>query len=124
LDEGVDIPAVSHALILASSQNPREFIQRRGRVLRRAPGKVLAHLHDVLVVPEIQDTDDPGAAVLKGELARAIEFGHSAINPGAVTDLKRLAAAAGLDWESLTGAGFEDDDEDLASATEMNRTAQ
>lgn len=124
LDEGVDIPAVSHALILASSQNPREFIQRRGRVLRRAPGKVLAHLHDVLVVPEIQDADDPGSAVLKGELARAIEFGQSAINPGAVTDLKRLAAAAGLDWEVLTGAGFEDDDEESASAAEMNRDAQ
>lgn len=112
LDEGVDIPAVSHALILASSQNPREFIQRRGRVLRRAPGKVLAHLHDVLVVPDVQDADDPGAAVLKGELARAIEFGESAVNPGAVTDLKRLAIAAGLDWQALTGAGFETDDED------------
>ena len=37
LDEGVDIPSVSHALILASSQNPREFIQRRGRVLRTDP---------------------------------------------------------------------------------------
>jgi superfamily II DNA or RNA helicase len=42
LDEGVDIPAVSHALILASSQNPRQFIQRRGRVLRRSPGKEIA----------------------------------------------------------------------------------
>lgn len=124
LDEGVDIPAVSHALILASSQNPREFIQRRGRVLRRAPQKVLAHLHDVLVVPEIQDADDPGAAVLKGELARAIEFGESAINPGAVTDLKRLAAAAGLDWEALTGAGFEDDEEDLATATDVDGITQ
>lgn len=37
LDEGVDIPKVSHALILASSQNPRQFIQRRGRVLRIYP---------------------------------------------------------------------------------------
>lgn len=112
LDEGVDIPAVSHALILASSQNPREFIQRRGRVLRRSPGKALAYLHDVLVTPEISDADDPGAAVLKGELARAIEFGQSAVNPAAVTDLKRLAAAAGLDWQNLTGEGFEADAED------------
>lgn len=112
LDEGVDIPAVSHALILASSQNPREFIQRRGRVLRRSTGKLLAHLHDVLVIPEMQDADDPGVSVLKGELARAIEFGESAINPGAVTDLKRLALAAGLDWSTLTGVGFETDDDD------------
>ena len=39
LDEGVDIPVATHALILASSRNPREFIQRRGRVLRKAPGQ-------------------------------------------------------------------------------------
>ena len=60
LDEGVDIPSVSHALILASSRNPREFIQRRGRVLRRSPGKSLAHLHDVVVVPESDDEDRDG----------------------------------------------------------------
>lgn len=112
LDEGVDIPAVSHALILASSRNPREFIQRRGRVLRRSPGKLIAHLHDVLVVPDMADADDPGAALLKGELARAIEFGQHAINPAAVADLKRLAAAAGFDWRELTGEGFETDAED------------
>jgi superfamily II DNA or RNA helicase len=121
LDEGVDIPAVSHALILASSQNPREFIQRRGRVLRRSPGKVLAHLHDALVVPETQDADDPGAVVLKSEIARAIEFGQSAVNPGAVTDLKRLAVAAGLDWEVLAGAGFETDDDDRADGPSDNK---
>ena len=121
LDEGVDIPAVSHALILASSRNPREFIQRRGRVLRRAPGKLLAHLHDVLVVPDLQDADDPGAAVLKGELARAIEFGESAINPGAVTDLKRLAISAGFDWAELTQAGFEPDDDDATDGPQAEQ---
>jgi superfamily II DNA or RNA helicase len=117
LDEGVDIPAVSHALILASSRNPREFIQRRGRVLRRSPGKVLAYLHDVIVVPEIEDDDYLGGSVLKGELARAIEFGGGAVNPAAVADLKRIAAAAGLDWEAMTGAGFElDSDEDTGDS--------
>lgn len=120
LDEGVDIPTVSHALILASSRNPREFIQRRGRVLRRAPGKHLAYLHDVLIVPEIQNEDDPGTTILKGELARAIQFGEQAINPAAVTDLKRIAVSAGLDWQSLTGAGYEldtDDEQDSSDAT-------
>ena len=38
LDEGVDIPVTDHALILASSTVEREYIQRRGRVLRQAPG--------------------------------------------------------------------------------------
>lgn len=111
LDEGVDIPSVTHALILASSKNPREFIQRRGRVLRRSPGKALAHLHDVIVAPETDDEDAMGGSILKGELARAIEFGGHAVNPGAVADLRRLAAAAGFDWASLTENGFESDDE-------------
>ena len=111
LDEGVDIPSVTHALILASSKNPREFIQRRGRVLRRSPGKALAHLHDVIVAPELDDEDAMGGSILKGELARAIEFGGHAVNPGAVADLRRLAAAAGFDWSSLTENGFELDNE-------------
>lgn len=111
LDEGVDIPSVTHALILASSKNPREFIQRRGRVLRRSPGKALAHLHDVIVAPETDDEDAMGGSILKGELARAIEFGGHAVNPGAVADLRRIAAAAGFDWASLTENGFESDNE-------------
>jgi len=111
LDEGIDIPSVSHALILASSKNPREFIQRRGRVLRRAPGKTLAYLHDAIVVPEIVDDDAMGGSILKGELARAIEFGSHAVNPGAIADLQRMAAFAGLDWATLADYGFETDEE-------------
>ena len=60
LDEGVDIPDVSHALILASSQNPRQFIQRRGRVLRRAPGKSCRRIvHDSIVTPVSAGDDEP-----------------------------------------------------------------
>lgn len=110
LDEGVDIPSVTHALILASSKNPREFIQRRGRVLRRFPGKALAHLHDVIVAPETDDDDSMGGSILKGELSRVIEFGSHAVNPGAVADLRRLAAAAGFDWAALIESGFETDE--------------
>src|SRR3954452_3998392 len=51
LDEGVDIPECDHAVIAASSRNPREFIQRRGRVLRVAGDKQLAVIHDLLVMP-------------------------------------------------------------------------
>ena len=112
LDEGVDIPCVSHALILASSRNPREFIQRRGRVLRRSPGKSLAHLHDAVVMPEGDDEDAMGGSILRAELARAIEFGSHAINPGAVADLRRLAEASAIDWTTLTGNGFEKDDDE------------
>jgi len=110
LDEGIDIPAVSHALILASSRNPREFIQRRGRVLRRFPGKALAHIHDVIVTPAAREDGAELESMLTGELARAIEFGGNAINPACVADLKRLAAEFGISFEAAKG-GFEDDDE-------------
>ena len=112
LDEGVDIPAVSHALILASSKNPREFVQRRGRVLRKHPGKALAHIHDVLVTPRLDDSEPVGLSILEGEIARAIEFGARAINPACVADLRRLAAAHGLDWKAAAGGGYEDDAEE------------
>ena len=52
LDEGVDIPAVSHALILASSQNPRQFIQRRGQVLRKARASACRHSRRHCCAPE------------------------------------------------------------------------
>lgn len=110
LDEGIDIPAVSHALILASSQNPREYIQRRGRVLRKYPGKRMAYIHDVLVTPQFDPDEPPATAILEGELARAIEFGNFAMNPGCITELQRLAIEHNLDWKSLLSIGIEDDD--------------
>ena len=110
LDEGVDIPAVSHALILASSKNPREFIQRRGRVLRKSPTKSISHVYDVLVTPLFDPDEPPNQAILEGELARAIEFGTHALNPGCVTDLQRLAIEHDVDWTKLINTGLEDDE--------------
>lgn len=52
LDEGVDIPDARIAYLLASSSNPRQFIQRRGRILRRAPGKSHAEIIDYVAVPK------------------------------------------------------------------------
>jgi superfamily II DNA or RNA helicase len=112
LDEGVDIPAVSHALILASSKNPREYVQRRGRVLRKSQTKSLSHIHDVLVTPLFDPDEPPALAILEGELSRAIEFGSHALNPGCITDLQRLAIEHGIDWTKLTDAGLEDDEDD------------
>src|SRR5215217_6489670 len=101
LDEGVDIPTVDHALILASSRNPREFIQRRGRVLRVAAGKNFAEIHDALVVPPNNggsptsaEPDDQGiddTAILLGEIARAIHFAEDAANSTVAFELRRLA---------------------------------
>lgn len=79
LDEGVDIPQTDTAFILASSTVRREWVQRRGRILRCFPGKESATLHDFLVVPP-DLTSTGGRAVLRGELARAEEFAGLAEN--------------------------------------------
>ncbi len=88
LDEGVDVPNTRTAYILASSSNPKEFIQRRGRVLRKARGKEFAILYDFIVISqEISDTNQlPDAdfnierSLLEKELRRVQEFASLAIN--------------------------------------------
>ncbi len=76
LDEGIDVPACSTAYILASSRDPRQFVQRRGRILRRSPGKELATIHDfVVVLPQDYETDSEYAKrLIKSELGRVAEF--------------------------------------------------
>jgi len=115
LDEGVDVPSVTHALILASSKNPREFIQRRGRVLRIAPKKALAYVHDAIVLPpKVTPPVDPEATadpITAGELARAVEFAQHADNPAAAADLQQIAIEAGIEWRSLLTNGVEDADD-------------
>lgn len=51
LDEGVDVPSIETAIILASTSNPREYVQRRGRVLRKFKGKEKAHIYDMIINP-------------------------------------------------------------------------
>jgi superfamily II DNA or RNA helicase len=79
LDEGVDIPQTDTAFLLASSTVRREWVQRRGRILRTSPGKNSAVLHDFFVVPPDASTKE-GRAILRGELARAEEFVSLATN--------------------------------------------
>lgn len=83
LDEGVDIPDVRRAFILSSSSNPKEFIQRRGRVLRKVEGKEFAEIYDFLVVPFGYSNDDEYKAnrkYLEKELMRYREFAKLALN--------------------------------------------
>lgn len=90
LDEGVNIPAIETAFILASSGNEKEFIQRRGRVLRKAKGKKFAYIYDFIVLPreldEIQYIDKKILSVdmkiVNKELDRIREFVNSSINSG------------------------------------------
>ncbi len=87
LDEGVDVPSTRTAFLLASSSNPREFIQRRGRVLRKAPGKEFAVIHDLIAVPPSAwnaSRNEPTFAmerkIIRRELERFKEFADPAEN--------------------------------------------
>lgn len=115
LDEGVDIPSASHALVLASSRNPREFIQRRGRILRRSPKKDVATLFDVLVLPESVDVTDPSWSLVVGELSRAAEFAGWSLTKGAISRLEEKWVSMGLSLadfdDRIRVAGVEDDNE-------------
>lgn len=83
LDEGVDIPAIETAVILASSSNPRQFIQRRGRVLRPSPGKKIAEIFDMIVVPPSEVCEwESERTMLRKELTRVAEFADLANNRG------------------------------------------
>lgn len=83
LDEGVDVPSTRVAIIMASSTNPREFIQRRGRILRMAQHKDRALIYDFVTVPPAVEDPTLGqleSKILRSELQRYMEFARSATN--------------------------------------------
>ncbi|MDH7576987.1 MAG: DEAD/DEAH box helicase family protein [Bacillota bacterium] len=83
LDEGVDVPSTRMAFIMASSTNPREFVQRRGRILRLAPNKDRAMIYDFLVVPPLDRIDmrlRADLSVLQREMPRFVEYASLASN--------------------------------------------
>ena len=85
LDEGIDVPDCRRAYILASSTNSRQFIQRRGRILRRAVGKEYAEIFDFLVL--LPDSGDESiekyeTKILESELKRVVEFARLSLNWG------------------------------------------
>lgn len=101
LDEGVDVPSVKTGIILASTGNPRQYIQRRGRLLRKAAGKTEAIIHDILVAPYAttfaRDIYPFEKKIVQGELKRYSDFAHLANNreeaEGLIMDVR---AAYGL----------------------------
>lgn len=96
LDEGVDIPSIKTAFILASSTNPREYIQRRGRVLRLSKNKEFAEIYDFIVIPnnigERLYTNDEAykikQSLVNKELKRVNEFARIAMNTSYSETLK------------------------------------
>jgi len=95
LDEGVDVPSTQTAYMLASSSNPREFIQRRGRILRKSPEKEFAVIHDMIAIPsrsyfcnsETRPTFNTERRILKKELTRFREFAECSENRFQATEI-------------------------------------
>lgn len=90
LDEGVDVPSAENGFFLASSGNPKEFIQRRGRILRPAPGKKSASIIDFICVPPVNELGDEDArslerSIFSREIDRLVSLSSSAINSLDVT---------------------------------------
>jgi len=84
LDEGVDVPPARRAILMASSGNPREYIQRIGRVIRRHPGKKEATIYDVIVSPSlrtgIKELKEIERKVFQKEIIRYEEIAKNALN--------------------------------------------
>jgi superfamily II DNA or RNA helicase len=99
LDEGVDIPAARTGFILASSGNPKEFIQRRGRLMRQFPGKEHAEIFDFVVLPgEGKDSNSS----MQRELQRVAEFANDAMNKDEILSLVKEKVPS-----TMGGAGDE-----------------
>lgn len=105
LDEGVNIPSIKTAFILASSTNPKEYIQRRGRVLRKAENKLYATIYDFVTLPtpleQVDRTSEnvrSDLSLVKKEIIRMQEFGEISRNPSDADRLiKELSEVYGLD---------------------------
>lgn len=87
LDEGVNIPGIRTAFLLASSTNPKEYIQRRGRVLRKAAGKDFAVIYDFITLPRALTSNKPienvdcELSLYKREKERLMDFVQLCENP-------------------------------------------
>ena len=129
LDEGVDIPSIREAFIVASSTVEREWIQRRGRVLRRHQRKPWAIIHDFLALPPaklvVRDGTKSMRNLVETELHRASAFGRHAQNvagtDGVVADLDRMTQAYWSAARSKSGDLFEANQYVVARATPEGR---
>lgn len=100
LDEGVDVPRSELAIFCASTGNPRQFIQRRGRILRNHPDKHKAVIHDLVVAPVVSSSDECFAmeqSLLRNELKRVRDFATMSENADfAYTELEEVLSYYGL----------------------------
>ncbi len=109
LDEGINIPSIKSALILSSNDDYREFVQRRGRILRKYGDKAFATIYDVIVLPS---HDVQGWA--KIELRRFHEYAKLAINWDQLgSELQPQLTMYGLSMEDIDVYDYEDMEENV-----------
>ena len=109
LDEGVDIPRAERGIFTSSTGNPREFIQRRGRLLRKHEEKQYSYIYDIIVIPATINRVDSFSSMernlVKGELKRVAYFASLAqnnhANNGAFETLNGFAHHFGILWPEL-----------------------
>lgn len=85
LDEGIDIPSAMRAIVMASSTNPREYVQRIGRVIRQDRGKWDADIHDLILHPDLSGWTDSEflkleKRIFNKEMDRVIDLARNAMN--------------------------------------------
>lgn len=110
LDEGVNIPRAEIGIFTSSTGNPREFIQRRGRLLRKHPEKTYSYIYDIVVIPDTisreQRLSSMESNLVKSELHRVAYFASLAqnlmANNGAFEVLNEVAHDFGIIWNELT----------------------
>ena len=104
LDEGINIPSIESALILSSNDDYREFVQRRGRILRTYKGKEHAEIFDIIVLPSM---DTIGWAII--EFRRFKEYAKLALNADALlNELQAQLSCYGLTFDDIRAFEYED----------------
>ena len=104
LDEGINIPSITDALILSSNDDYREFVQRRGRILRLYKDKEYANIYDVIVLPSVELT-----AWAMIEFRRYMEYARLAINSDELMNkLDSEIASYGISYEDIDVYDYDD----------------
>lgn len=109
LDEGVDVPRAEYGIFTSSTGNPRQFIQRRGRLLRRHPDKRFAYIYDIVVAPNFNSTYydrrfwTMEQHLVEGEMRRVANFAALSVNyyNGAMDSLSELTSFYEVDIDGM-----------------------
>ena len=106
LDEGVDIPRAQYGIFTSSTGNPRQFIQRRGRLLRVHPDKKYSYIYDIIVLPSALaqvERSQMERTLVRSELTRAAYF--ASLSENHITEsydvLSSVAKHYGIIWPEI-----------------------